>query len=87
MAKYRKKPVVIEAEKWTGHNKRIIENFVHERLIAKDGCLEIKTLEGIMIANAGDYIIKGVHGEFYPCKPDIFAETYEAVEPFEWAKD
>jgi len=42
--------------------------------------LKIKTLEGEMLANYGDYIIKGVNGEFYPCKPDIFAKTYEAVE-------
>jgi hypothetical protein len=41
---------------------------------------EIKTLEGVMLANAGDYIIKGVAGEFYPCKPDIFEATYEVVE-------
>ena len=42
--------------------------------------LKIKTLEGYMIANIGDYIIKGVHGEFYPCKPDIFHKTYELLE-------
>lgn len=42
--------------------------------------LKIKTLEGYMIANIGDYIIKGVHGEFYPCKPDIFRKTYELLE-------
>lgn len=44
------------------------------------GELVIKTLEGEHLANIGDYIIKGVHGEFYPCKPDIFRETYEEVE-------
>ena len=42
--------------------------------------LKIKTLEGEMLATAGDYIIKGVNGEFYPCKPDIFEKTYEVVE-------
>lgn len=42
--------------------------------------LKIETLEGLMIATEGDYIIKGVQGEFYPCKPDIFAETYEKME-------
>lgn len=44
------------------------------------GGLVIKTLEGEHLANIGDYIIRGVHGEFYPCKPDIFRETYEEVE-------
>ena len=44
------------------------------------GGLVIKTLEGEHLANIGDYIIRGVHGEFYPCKPDIFRETYEKVE-------
>lgn len=42
--------------------------------------LMIETLEGTMIANVGDYIIKGVHGEFYPCKPDIFKETYDLID-------
>jgi len=68
--RYRKKPVVIDAVQWTGTNHR--GRF--------RGGLVIKTLEGEHLANIGDYIIKGVHGEFYPCKPDIFRETYEEVE-------
>ena len=47
--------------------------------IAHPACIRIRTLEGVMEAHPGDYIIKGVQGEFYPCKPDIFAATYEAV--------
>ena len=49
-------------------------------VIFDKGYMEIETLEGVMRANIGDYIIKGVNGEFYPCKPDIFEKTYEAVE-------
>ena len=52
------------------------EDFTSER----DGAIAIKTLEGTMEASPGDWIIKGVKGEFYPCKPDIFAATYELVE-------
>jgi len=51
----------------------------YERTINKEG-FKIKTLEGIMTANINDYIIKGVSGEFYPCKPDIFEKTYEKLE-------
>jgi len=79
--KYRKKPVVIEAVQWTGENAVKISSFIggHE-FWHKDGRLSIDTLEGMMRADKGDYIIKGVEGEFYPCKPDIFKKTYEAVE-------
>jgi len=93
--KYRKKPVVIEAIQWTGINASDIFSFVGKKLkyyvdedmstayIAGQGppvcVMEIPTLEGVMKALSGDYIIKGVIGEFYPCKPDIFAKTYEAV--------
>ena len=89
--KYRKKPVVIEALIWRGHNLKEIIAFtgLHESankwsweeykaVVAKDG-LKIFTLEGAMLANIGDYIIQGVNGEFYPCKPDIFHKTYEPV--------
>ena len=92
--KYRKKPVVIEAVQWTGKNHRemydflegkpdgYIEAFGKNFYIDHDkvyGGLIIKTLEGEHIASIGDYIIKGVQGEFYPCKPDIFEQTYEKV--------
>lgn len=85
--KYRKKPVIIEAIQFEDNSDRIIE--IHEFMGGdtirvnyedKDNpYLKIKTLEGIMKASVGDYIIKGVNGEFYPCKPDIFEKTYERV--------
>ena len=93
MPKYRKKPVVVEAVRWTGSNLEEIRNFVGSDLI--EDCVElfdtkrelkkmlvgiaINTLEGRMRADYGDYIIKGVKGEFYPCKPDIFEQTYDEV--------
>lgn len=85
--KYKKKPVVIEAVQFTRNNLEEVRRFLGEssrkREIITDYLeyfLEITTLEGIMTATEGDYIIKGVHGEFYPCKPDIFEATYELVE-------
>lgn len=81
--KYRKKPVVIEAVQWTGENVKEIATFMGIESVPYDlntHNLSIVTLEGIMEASKGDYIIKGVQGEFYPCKLDIFAETYEEVE-------
>lgn len=78
--KYVKKPVVVEAIKYDGTNKVEIQEFMDRYLDdTQDGQLKIETLEGIMLANIGDYIIKGVSGEFYPCKPDIFEKTYEKV--------
>lgn len=83
--KYRKKPVIIEAIQFEDNSDRIIE--IHEFMGGdtirvnyedKDNpYLKIETLEGTMKASVGDYIIKGVNGEFYPCKPDIFEKTYE----------
>lgn len=86
MAKYRKKPVVIEAcqlprimddpRDFLVWAKSVgFENYSSE----KDATLVIHTLEGDMTASPQDWIIKGVKGEFYPCKPDIFEETYEAA--------
>jgi hypothetical protein len=79
---YRKKPVTIHAMQWTGDNFNEIKEFVGESLEAFHfkGTIGIQTLEGTMSANEGYYIIKGVRGEFYPCKPDIFEETYYEVE-------
>ena len=87
--KYRKKPVVIEAMQWTGNNLREIIDFSglhpsankwtwdqYENVVSKKG-LKIFTLEGDHLADVGDWIIKGVAGEFYPCKPDIFDKTYD----------
>lgn len=78
--KYRKKPVVIDAIKWTGDNPVEMVNFVLPSPCLEfegDDDLLIDTLEGTMRASPGDWIIKGVKGEFYPCKPDIFEAIYE----------
>jgi len=81
--KYRKKPVVIEAVEWNSTDARRDEisalagfDVLHE----PGGNLLIPTLEGVMSASPGDMIIKGVKGEVYPCKPDIFAQTYDPAE-------
>ena len=89
MPAYRKKPVVIEAVKWTGSNLEEIIKLTglhssakkwsweeYEEIVAANG-LKIFTLEGPLNAAIGDMIIKGVSDEFYPCKPDIFNATYE----------
>lgn len=86
--KFRKKPVVIEAFRWTGGPDQTEDpEWIVDAIkggtvtIASQAVyLTIHTLEGKMIANPGDYIIKGVANELYPCKADIFAATYEAVE-------
>lgn len=79
MAKYRKKPVVIEAIELTRTNLAEVDKFVDVPHITdpSKGEIIIPTLEGNMAATIGDYIIRGVQGEFYPCKPDIFEQTYE----------
>ena len=85
MPKWRKKPVVVEAIQWSG-NKTVMadwcvkENTNRRVQFNEDKTLTIETLEGNHIANLNDYIIKGVKGEIYPCKPDIFEMTYEKVE-------
>lgn len=79
--KFRKKPVEIEAIMWNGYNTEEISRFCENGSIQRSGNnLLVHTLEGTMVASLGDYIIKGVCGEFYPCKPDIFNLTYERVE-------
>jgi len=83
--KYRKKPVVIDAMQFTDEMKDRVRHFVRCNVAAdfdEQGrpVLKIQTLEGVMTAVLGDWIIKGVKGEFYPCKPDIFKATYEKVE-------
>lgn len=80
MTKYRKKPVVIEAIQFDGGNYTDITTFFGGACVFNHIGPLIKTLEGEMQASAGDWIIKGVNGEFYPCKPDIFEKTYEEVE-------
>lgn len=80
--KFRKKPVVIEALKFTGTNLEEVSRFMAPVDFGVQGGLlkvYIQTLEGRMECSIGDWIIKGIKGEFYPCKPDIFEATYEAV--------
>ena len=79
--KFRKKPIIIEAVKWIRTNTDEVEEFVGKKLqiLTSPIRLLIPTLESPHEANQGDWIIKGIKGEFYPCKPDIFEQTYEKV--------
>lgn len=88
--KYRKKPVIIEAFKWTGDETQTKDpEWMIAAILSGDAWLDkqgtpdvalyINTLEGTHKADRGDWIIRGVKGELYPCKPDIFDLTYEAV--------
>jgi hypothetical protein len=94
MGRYRKKPVEIEAQQLTVQNSQDVAAWVEsnggqllrhspeimrEGGIAKTHAFQIKTLEGWLWASFGDFVIRGVQGEFYPCKPDIFAASYEEV--------
>ena len=93
MAKFRKKPVVIEAFRlnergliaedwfWDAVTRNDIITHCFGKHYPDPAWCEIKTLEGTMVANAGDYIIQGVHGEIYPCKTDIFQKTYTEDKP------
>jgi hypothetical protein len=104
MSKFRKKPVVINAVRWTGANIQEVTDFLMKmegaRLRANDGVdstvivgktraewdagmLTIHTLEGVMRANPGDWIICGVKNELYPCAHDVFESTYDSVEELE----
>ena len=84
--KFRKKPVVIEAFKWTGGPDQeddpiwIVDKIKDGSAWFYENHLVIRTLEGDMFASVGDWIIQGIKGEVYPCKPDIFEATYERVE-------
>lgn len=81
--KYRKKPVIIEAIKFDGTDESVewlLPQLKSGEIGRSFNKLYIETLEGVMEASIGDYIIKGVNGEFYPCKPDIFEMTYEEVK-------
>ena len=90
MSKYRKRPVIIDAFQWTGdQNQTEDPTWIIEALNAKKVkivgsgklcIMSIETLEGVMTGRVGDFIIKGVQGEIYPCKPDIFNQTYEKVD-------
>lgn len=94
---FRKRPVVIEARQFTDGNESEIVSWLWEHqkatarwvaattddagAVVQPKRIEIPTLEGVMTASVGDWIIRGVAGEFYPCKPDIFRDTYEPVTP------
>lgn len=82
MTKYRKKPVVIEAVQYNGDMNPVWDAFGAENVFGEteDKFPYIETLEGKMTISKGDYVIKGVQGELYPCKPDIFEATYEEVK-------
>lgn len=90
MAKFRKKPVVIEAVQWWGDNVREVSawigsdglpaGWVVKSVAGHVGVLVVPTLEGFHMAMPGDWIIRGVKGEYYPCKPEIFEMTYESVD-------
>lgn len=85
MKRYRKRPIVIEAIEYTSESCAEVCTFlgIEHHDVGRcgiDSPLVVYTLEGKLTASAGDWIIKGVAGEFYPCKPDIFEATYEAVE-------
>jgi hypothetical protein len=90
MPMFKKKPVEIEAVQYDGTAASLAEilHFAHrdlspaaQRVVWHDGyCIYVRTLEGDMTASPGDWIIRGVKGEFYPCKPDIFAATYEPCD-------
>lgn len=90
--KFRKKPVEVEAIKWDGSNLKEVIDLIglnpsalkwtweeYEQVVKEHG-LKIFTLEGVMMADIGDWIIRGVKGEAYPCKPDVFEMTYEIAE-------
>ena len=93
MNRYVKKPIAIEAVKWKGFNNDEIKDFAGDSVkieVIREGDADngippsvdcsIETLEGVMKANVGDYIIKGVNGEFYPCERDIFEKTYDKAD-------
>lgn len=82
--KFIKKRVVIEAVHWNGNEVSEIPDWIHEALnsgvlVRFGDKVQVRTLEGVMTVSPGDYIIRGVDGELYPCKPDIFEKTYEKV--------
>lgn len=79
VGRYRKRPVVIDAIQWLGDNFVAVDEFVACNHVTnpREGRVAIETLEGTMVATIGDWIIRGVNGEFYPCKDDIFVKTYE----------
>ena len=79
--RFRKKPVIVEAIQYDGSKENIAAILrLGNSIMLYSDYLVIKTLEGNHRADKGDWIIKGVKGELYPCKPDIFEQTYESIE-------
>lgn len=83
--KYVKKPVVIEA--WKTGSDEPVPDWLHEafdtaKVISCEDLYYVETLEGVMTCNDGDYIIRGVRGELYPCKEDVFNETYSKIKTY-----
>lgn len=80
--KYVKRPIPIEAVQWDGFNFSEIQHFMENNkpIVNSKNQLVISTLEGEMCADVGSYIIKGVIGEFYPCREDVFNDTYEPIQ-------
>ena len=80
MRRFQKKPLIISAIQYTGDNLDEVRCFVPDELLQEAGVtVGIKTLEGVMIISEGDYVIKGIQGEFYPCKSSVFEESYDEV--------
>jgi hypothetical protein len=80
MAKFRKKPVVIEAVQWNGPPDDSALSAFAGHWVSVGAEVYITTAEGVMRVSPGDWVIKGIKGEFYPCKPDIFQSTYDSVD-------
>ncbi len=87
--RYRKKPIVVDAIQLTDNNRAAVAEWLADMQVRhkvpmsfnpETGTYTIETLEGNMLARIGDFIIRGVKGELYPCKPDIFYETYEPAD-------
>ena len=79
--KFRRKSVAVDAIQWTGKNGRDLRAFLRGAGFVEDGGeFEVDILGGAVIGSIGDWIIKDVNGEFYPCRPDVFEKTYEKVE-------
>ena len=82
---YIKRPVVVQAIKYDGTNEKEVMAFLGPDYVAnsvatRDGAIFVQTLEGVVIASVGDFLIRGIKGEHYPCKPDIFQATYDLVQ-------
>lgn len=83
MAKFRKKPIVIDAFQWNGEYplpNPLVCNWDNNPMTGSK--VSVRTLEGWLDVSIGDWIIRGISGEFYPCRPDVFEKTYEPIEDY-----